>query len=152
MAKLTTEQKETLARWADEGASLNEIQDRLKREFSMTMTYFETRMLLVELGVSIKQPVKEAPVPAAEVPMLSPAAAPADGVGGAVTLSVDPVPVQGTMVSGRVTFSDGKTAGWHLDQQGQIGLRPPAPGYQPPAADIPVFQEKLEMELQRAGF
>ena len=152
MAKLTTEQKEALARWADEGASLNEIQDRLRREFSLTMTYFDARMLLVELGVSIKQPIKEVTVPAAEVPMLSAAGAPADAVGGKVSLTVDAAPVQGAMVSGSVTFSDGKTAGWHLDQQGQLGLRPPVPGYKPPAADVPVFQEKLEMELQRAGF
>lgn len=152
MSKLTTEQKEALARWAAEGASLNEIQDRLKSEFSFTLTYLDTRMLLLELGVSIKQPIKEAPVAPAEVPMLTAAAEPVAVGAGAITLTVDAAPVQGAMVSGSVTFSDGKTAGWHLDQNGALGLRPPVPGYQPPVADVPVFQEKLEQELQRAGF
>jgi hypothetical protein len=150
MAKLTTEQKETLARWADEGASLNEIQDRLKREFSMTLTYLDTRLLLGEHGISIKQAPKEIPAP--EVVTTEPAPPETPAEGGKVTLTVDPEPMPGTMVSGSATFSDGKSAAWYLDQSGQLGLRAAEPGYKPPAADIPVFQAELEAALQRAGY
>jgi hypothetical protein len=71
---------------------------------------------------------------------------------GNVTLTIDQLAIPGTMVSGKATFSDGKTAGWYLDQFGRLGLRAPEPGYQPPAADIPVFQRELQRLLQKQGY
>ncbi|HVV71326.1 MAG TPA: hypothetical protein VHI52_07485, partial [Verrucomicrobiae bacterium] len=65
---------------------------------------------------------------------------------------VDQLAVPGAMVSGKATFSDGTTASWYLDQMGRLGLKASTPGYQPPAADIPVFQQELDLALQRAGF
>lgn len=164
MAKLTAEQKKTVAQWAADGATLNEIQDRLKRECSMTLTYMETRLLVMELGLKLQDKPKE------KLPEPDATTAPEDSMpedfndatgadpmppdaasGGKVTLSMDAVTIPGTMVSGKATFSDGKTASWYLDQFGRLGLRAPEPGYQPPPADIPVFQQELQRLLQTQG-
>ncbi len=73
------------------------------------------------------------------------------GVGKGVSVSVDKVTRPGAMVSGQVTFSDGKSMGWQFDAMGRIGLVPSEPGYQPPTADIPQFQAKLDAELRKIG-
>jgi hypothetical protein len=55
------------------------------------------------------------------------------------------------LVSGKVTFTDGQSAEWYLDQTGRLGLAPMAPGYRPPQADIAEFQRQLQEELARMG-
>lgn len=54
MAALTAEQKQTVSQWAEEGATLNDIQSRLKQELGVSMTYMEARLLVMELGLSLK--------------------------------------------------------------------------------------------------
>jgi len=56
------------------------------------------------------------------------------------------------VVSGKVTFSDGNSADWYLDQMGRLGLVPGQQGYRPPQADLQTFQEQLQQELQSLGF
>jgi hypothetical protein len=56
------------------------------------------------------------------------------------------------MISGRVTFSDGLTGMWHLDQYGRFNLLPPTPGYKPSEEDIQKIQPLLDRELAKAGF
>lgn len=168
MAKLTADQQKTVAAWAAEGATLNDIQDRLKRELGLTLTYMDTRLLVMELGLKLQDKPKEKlpePEPAAPHPdpaeseaedqdaPFDEAAMPPEPAGaGNVTLTLDVVTVPGTMVSGKATFSDGKTASWYLDQFGRLGLRAVEPGYQPPPADIPVFQKQLQRLLQQQGY
>ena len=53
MAKLTEDQKKSVAQWAADGATLNQIQDRLRTEFSLTLTYMDTRLLVMELGLKL---------------------------------------------------------------------------------------------------
>lgn len=176
MAQLTDEQKKTVAQWVAEGASLNDVQDRLKREFNLTLTYLDARLLIIELGLKLqekKQPEESKPEPAepsalpggpgdedypeelteAEAEILEEGPEAPEG-GGESTLSVslDAITVPGTMVSGKVTFSDGKTGGWYVDQFGRLGLQPPEPGYQPPPTDIPAFQRELDRLLRSRGF
>jgi hypothetical protein len=55
------------------------------------------------------------------------------------------------LVSGQVTFSDGNTAEWYLDQTGRLGLVPKTEGYRPSPPDIQKFQVALEREVTRAG-
>lgn len=171
MAQLTEDQKKTVAQWVADGASLNDVQDKLKREFDITLTYLDARLLVMELGLKLqekKQPEVKAPEPEPAPADAALDDAPLDGGedpladevlppetplgGGSVTLSLDTLAVPGTMVSGKVTFSDGKTAGWYVDQFGRLGLRPPEPGYQPPPADIPAFQRDLDRLLQQQGY
>ena len=170
MAKLTKEQEQNVAQWAAQGANLNEIQDRLKRELGITLTYFEARLLVIELGLKLQEKKKD-PEPVATDEVASHtniaddmANNQPDGTGvddgfqqpqadgGKVQISVDQVTTPGAAVSGRVTFSDGQTAIWYLDQFGRLGLKGTEPGYKPPAADVPVFQQQLQVALQQAGF
>ena len=55
------------------------------------------------------------------------------------------------MVSGKVTFSDGKTAEWFLDQTGRLGIVPPEKGYKPSPEDLQAFNIELQNEFQKLG-
>jgi hypothetical protein len=70
---------------------------------------------------------------------------------GGVSVSVDHLAKPGTVVSGKVTFSDGNRADWYLDQTGRLGLAAQQPGYRPPPADLQQFQLALEAELSKMG-
>jgi hypothetical protein len=81
---------------------------------------------------------------------------PADGLapagGGGVKVEVDRLVRPGAVVSGSVTFSDGMTAKWALDQLGRLVLDASKKGYQPPASDVQAFQQELSAQLQRQGY
>ena len=67
---------------------------------------------------------------------------------GDVSISVSSLTKPGMMASGTVTFSDGVTCDWYLDQFGRPGLVPSSEGYQPPEVDMPKFGQKLQQALQ----
>ena len=69
-----------------------------------------------------------------------------------LTLDVDRIMRPGAVVSGTVTFSDGVSGKWALDQQGRLMLDTPKKGYQPSPADVQTFQRELQTQLQRQGF
>jgi hypothetical protein len=71
--------------------------------------------------------------------------------GGNVTVTMDQLAIPGTMVSGKVTFSDGETASWYLDQGGRLGLADAPPGYRPSEMDVMQFQSELQRLMRRAG-
>jgi hypothetical protein len=79
---------------------------------------------------------------------------PADAPAGAgtLTLDVDRIMRPGTVVSGTVTFSDGVSGKWGLDQYGRLMLDTGQKGYQPSAADVQAFQRELQLHLQRQGY
>jgi hypothetical protein len=77
-------------------------------------------------------------------------AAPA-GAGG-VKVDLDRVVRPGAVVSGSVTFSDGTSGKWAMDQSGRLMLDTGKKGYQPPAADVQTFQRELSRQLQQHGF
>ena len=104
-------------------------------------------------GPSPEDPFPAPDDPMADAPTPAPDEAPDNempepGNGGDVSISVSPVTKPGMMASGSVTFSDGVTCDWYLDQFGRPGLVPPAEGYRPPEADMPVFGQKLQEALQ----
>lgn len=159
MADLTPQQRQLVEQWAAEGANLNQIQDRLKTECGVTLTYMEARLLVLEIGVKIKDKPREKPPeekPAAPEPEGGSPAPAADGetpaAAGELKITVDDLPAPGALVSGKATFSDGNTVQWFMDQMGRFGMRGAAPGYQPPAADIPAFQRELDTLLSVRGF
>jgi hypothetical protein len=160
---LTEEQRQRVSAWILQGAKLSEIQNRLAEEFGLRLTYMEARFLVDDLKLVPKDPeppkVPEPPAakPLETKPVPTEAAveeeipAPPAG-GGNVSVTVDQITRPGSLISGQVTFSDGQTAGWYLDQTGRLGLMPKQPGYKPTADDVQQFQLALQREVAKLGY
>lgn len=168
--ELNEEQKKTVAGWFAAGASLDEIQKRIRSEFDVHMTYLDVRLLVAELPQPVEaeeggdgegaaatpdaQNVAAAPSPSqtsAELADQGEAAAPSPSQTGEVAVTVDALMIPGTIASGEVTFSDGTTGKWYVDQTGRLGLGDLPEGYRPNSADAAVFQSKLMSALQAKG-
>jgi hypothetical protein len=140
-------QRKKVAAWIDEGLKLAEIQKRLEHELGLRLTYLEVRFLVDDLKLKPKDPppsLKPAPKP-------EDALSPAPSIPGKVSVTVDQLARPGAVVSGKVKFSDGKSAEWILDQAGRLGLVPSEKGYKPATADVQEFQIMLQQELQKLG-
>ncbi len=156
--KLDDAQRQKVSQWIEEGLSLSKIQDKLSSEFGLRMTYMEVRFLIDDLALKLKDTPKETPAelgktpaaPATPAPKAVPTAE--DTVTSGVSVTVDQVTRPGSLVSGKVKFSDGKTAEWYLDQMGRLGLVPKEQGYKPSQDDLMDFQAELQNELARLGF
>jgi hypothetical protein len=140
-------QRQKVAAWINEGLKLSDIQKRLEKDLGLKMTYLEVRFLVDDLKLKPKDP------PPPPKPAVKPeeALSPPSGIPGKVSVTVDQLARPGALVSGKVKFSDGKTAEWVLDQAGRLGLVPAEKGYKPPAADVQEFQIALQHELQKLG-
>ncbi|HUD82397.1 MAG TPA: hypothetical protein VMQ67_02795 [Candidatus Saccharimonadales bacterium] len=145
-------QRQAVTTWINDGLKLSEIQKRLEIDFGLRVTYLEVRLLVDDLKLKPKDPppppkpvAPAVPEPAADLPAGLPAS-------GGVSVTVDQLTRPGALVSGKVKFSDGKSADWFLDQAGRLGLAPGEKGYKPPAADLQEFQIALQSELQKLGF
>ena len=158
---LTEEQRQRVAAWITQGAKLSEIQTRLASEFGIKVTYMEARFLVDDLKLTPKDPeppkvvVPEAKPAVGAVPpnQALPAADPAlPPLGGKVSVGVDQITRPGAIVSGKVTFSDGQTAEWYLDQTGRLGVVPKQQGYKPSPADVQDFQLALQQEVAKLGY
>lgn len=152
--QLNEEQKKKVAEWISDGLNLSEVQDRMGSQWNIRMTYMEARMLIGDLQLLPKDPVVPATEkPAEQEPPQDEQIADAAGGGqGTVSVTTDTIARPGAMISGRVTFSDGQTGMWHLDQFGRFNLVPPVPGYKPSEEDIQKIQPLLDRELSKAGF
>lgn len=157
---LNEAQQKTVSEWIAAGAKLSEVQNRLTKEFGLSLTYMEVRFLVDDLKLRLQDP--EPPKPAAPP---APAAAPLQTtpvppeeaevlppLGGQVSVTVDKIARPGALVSGGVTFSDGMSADWYLDQTGRLGLVSKQQGYKPTQADVQQFQMALEREMAKLGF
>jgi hypothetical protein len=71
-----------------------------------------------------------------------------------VTVAVDKVTLlPGALASGTVTFSDGVTGKWVVDQYGRPGFTEVSkPGYRPSPGDAQAFMQELSLALQKRGF
>lgn len=162
--KLDDAQKQKVTQWIEEGLKLSDIQGKLSSEFGLSMTYMEVRFLIDDLGVKLKDKPRETPPEQAPAKTPPPAgetagqpAAPGEDEteglpAGNVSVTVDQVTRPGTLVSGKVTFSDGKLAEWYLDQMGRLGVAPKEKDYKPSQDDIMEFQMALQNELAKLGF
>ena len=157
---LNEAQRKQVAGWIADGLKLSEIQNRVAAEFGVSLTYMDVRFLVDDLKVMPKdaEPPKAPALSAAPASPAAPAV-PAAGLpaaapipGGGVAVTVDQIARPGALVSGKVTFSDGQKADWHLDQTGRLGLAAQTAGYRPSAPDVQQFQVALEAELSKLGF
>lgn len=164
-------QKKTVSGWIHEGLNLAGIQQRLVAELGISLTYMEVRLLVDDLKLTPKDTERTRPVElgsktaAGATPTSPPGTAGTSAVpgaddgsealapaGGNVSLTVDQLARPGTVVSGKVTFTDGKSAEWYLDQTGRLGLVPAEKSYKPSATDVQLFQLRLQHELSKMGF
>jgi hypothetical protein len=158
---LTEEQKAQVRKWLDEGLQLAEIQSRLESEFGLRTTYMEVKLLVSDLQVLPKDPEpldRQDKKPA----QAAPGKGAQDGKNateqqdkparGRLSVTMDQIAKPGAVVSGSVTFSDGKRANWYVDEYGRLGIAPAERGYRPTEADMREFQIALEQELARQGF
>lgn len=151
--KFTDEQKSAVVDWLGQGRSLSDIQQALKVDFSLTITYMELRFMVDDLEIPLSEDTSEDPADAGEdaadavlepEPVLDPSG---------VQIDVDALVLPGALVSGSVTFSDGESLKWQLAATGQLGLIPgDNPDYRPSPEDVQSFQEQLEEVLRSKGY
>ena len=159
--KLDDNQRQAVAQWIAAGAKLSEIQNRLAAEFGLKLTYMEARFLVDDLKLTPKdpEPPKVVEPPAAAKPLTT-TPVPADEAvadevlppASKVSVTVDQITRPGSIISGKVSFSDAQTADWYLDQTGRLGLVPKQSGYKPSAADVQDFQLALQREVAKLGY
>jgi hypothetical protein len=161
--ELTEAQKESVKQWAKDGCGLSEIQKKITAELGIAMTYMDVRLLVLDMGLKLKEKSRSA-----ELDMASPARSEGadtkpksrgpDLAGtepkrsGGVSVSMDRVTAPGAVASGTVTFSDGVSASWQLDQFGRLALNAGRPGYSPSQQDVQAFQKELTNSLARMGY
>jgi hypothetical protein len=143
-SKLTPEQIATLKQRATEGANMSDLQRHLKEDFGHTLTYMDTRFLILDLGIELIEEKKSEEKKEEQASPQEPT--------GVVNVTLDTLTLPGALVSGKVTFSDGETAIWMLDQTGRPGLDPDTPGYRPTQEDVMEFQVQLRALLQKSGY
>ena len=171
--ELTEEQKAEVAGWVRDGAGLADVQKRISSDFDIMMTYMDVRFLVLDLNVDVveepdpepePEPIPEpepvadvaeaAAIPTHEIPdedLMPPEASPAEAAN--VTVEVDRLMKPGALVSGDVTFSDGKKGTWALDQMGRLALDMGGDkDYRPTEVDLQAFQQELRSSLERTGF
>jgi hypothetical protein len=147
-------QRKQVAAWIEEGLKIADLQKRMEAQWGLRQTYLEVRLMVDDLKLTPKNP---APLPPPPKIAATPAAKtgddlpPRDAPASKVRLTLDQITRAGAMVSGKVKFSDGKSADWYLDQMGRLGLAPAEKGYKPSAADLQDFQVALQEELARLG-
>jgi hypothetical protein len=160
---LDNAQKQRVTAWIAEGLKLSDIQKRLMTDLGLNLTYMEVRFLVDDLQLTPKDVDRPKPPDAAAravnagkaaapAPQKSPLASGTPTPGASVSVQVDQLTRPGALASGNVTFSDGQSALWYLDQMGRLGLVPKQQGYKPSPADLQSFQSTLENELSKSGY
>jgi len=176
--QLSEDQKTAIEEWIQSGADLNKIQQKLKEEFKLNLTYLDTRFLLGDLGLEIIEEEEEEEEE--EMDPVQPEEKEDSAIKNGkesesqeqetlpedpeeekdnesenqttnVNLTVDSLTQPQCIISGKVTFSDGKAAAWYIDQLGRLGLNPDEEGYSPTQEDLAVFQIELRNVLSKQG-
>lgn len=170
---LSPEQTATVAEWVRNGASLSEVQKRLQDDFGIAMTYMDVRFLVDDLDLTLvdraptpdasdvtKSPPAAAKKPAAGEEKSGPKSEPEDALPdddfpavGGVTVEVDHATLHpGALASGSVTFSDGVTGKWIVDNYGRPGFTEVSqPDYRPSEPDAQAFMQELGTALRQKG-
>lgn len=137
-SQLSAEQQTIIHQWAEEGATMSDIQRKMNETWEIRLTYMDTRFLILDLGITLKQEVKEEPKKEEEPLVRNEAGA------GEVHTTLDAITVPGMLFSGKVTFSDGAGGMWYVDDTGRLGFDPNVAGYRPTPEDIAIFQTQLK--------
>ena len=170
---LTPEQTQAVSSWVAAGDNLSAVQKKLLEQFKLSMTYRDVRFLVDDLNLALKDAAPKLDV--SDVTKAAPAKPAASGPADAtstedgamdefpdelpagtstLSVSVDKVTlIPGALASGSVTFSDGVTGKWIVDNQGRPGFTQVSqPGYRPTPADGQAFVQELSAALQKRGY
>lgn len=158
---LTQEQQDKVRSWAATGANLSEIQSRLAEEFSIHISYMDTRFLVIDL----KAPIKDKKAPAEKKPAVEPVEPAKSTEDEADALESEPLPAEGNVsveispiarpgfaLAGSVVFSDGMKAEWGFTNDGRFSLDPQTAGYRPTSEELRKFQTKLRELCSAQGY
>jgi hypothetical protein len=176
---LTPEQKKAVEGWVAAGDNLSVVQKKLFEQFKLSLTYRDVRFLVDDLNLQIKDAAPKvstdlkdtAPekkgfldkakeklglggkADAEDLDLADAAEAFPSPNAGAVSVSVDKVSlIPGAIASGTVTFSDGVTGKWIVDNYGRPGITEISkPGYRPSPADGEAFMQELSAAIQKRG-
>lgn len=178
---LSPEQTQAVASWVAAGDNLSAVQKKLTEQFKISMTYRDVRFLVDDLNLALKDPAPKVDTsdvskvqpaaPAAGAGRPAPAAGEEDTLppedefadeaadalppagASAVSVEIDKVNlIPGALASGTVTFSDGVTGKWIVDNQGRPGFTQVSqPGYRPTPADAQAFMQELSRQFQSRG-
>ena len=165
-------QLEAVKAWLAEGASLSDVQKRLKENFGISMLYLDLRMLVLDIGASVKEAPKKTEPP-------KPAAAPDDADNdtdadddlddlddtlpgdpknpGApnlpkIPVTLDRVMQPGALVSGEAVFPGNQKIHWLLDRAGRLAIDQAPPGFAPTQEEALAFQQSLRETLMKNGY
>ena len=152
---LSDEQKAVISKWVAEGESIAKIQNLLKENFDLGLTYMDVRFLVDDLGVVYKdsnevtEDTEDTEDNGSETDVVTEETSETSSV----IVDVDAVIRPGSLVSGNVRFSDGVALGWQLTSTGQLGLIPgDDTEYRPSNEDLQAFQTQLQEVLKEKGF
>tara|TARA_B100001093_G_scaffold516213_1_gene594478 strand:- start:9 stop:473 length:465 start_codon:yes stop_codon:yes gene_type:complete len=151
VSDLNEEQVKQIHSWVEEGAQMADVQKRLESEFGHIVTYMDTRFLSLDLGLEfqVEEELEPEVVPEVEIKESEPGGE--TGPAGDISVSIHEDPLQGSVISGAVVFSDGQGGQWMIDQEGRLAMDPDTQGYQPSEADVVEFQEKLREAVESQG-
>lgn len=142
--QLSPEQVQSIRDWAEEGLDLNAIQKKLHEELGLKPTFMDTRFLLQDLDIHIKQP-EPAPQPDPSAAHAAPADAPAPLLG-KTQVSVDEVTPPHALIAGKVLFKSGARGVWDIDRTGRINWD--ATLGEPTADDLREFETELQSVIR----
>ena len=162
--QLEPAQLEAVKSWLAEGSNLSDVQKRLKEEFGVSMLYLDLRMLVLDIGASVKEapkktePPKPADLPTGQPDDLSeadeadedenemPPGAPR------ITVTLDRIMNPGALVSGEAVFPGNQKIHWILDRMGRLAMDQAPPGFKPSQDEVAAFQLSLRETLMKNGY
>lgn len=146
---LSKEEKEQLQSWLANGLNFSTIYKHVSNDWKKNITYMELKFAIDDLHlefpkvtkISEEETKKEEPINLNTVESAH-----------KVTIEIDKIMPPGAILSGSVTFSDGMTGSWQLDQRGRIAINPLTEAYHPSEEDIQEFERQLQQVLHKAGY
>lgn len=162
--QLEPAQLEAVKAWLAEGASLSDVQKRLKEQFNIAMLYLDLRMLVLDIGASVKEPPKkvEPTKPAVESSFsetdatISP---PTDSLDDdelpdapRIPITLDRIVQPGALVSGEAIFPGDQKIHWRLDRGGRLAIDQAPPNFAPTQEEALAFQQTLQDTLMKNGY
>lgn len=138
--QLSPEQVRSIRDWAEEGLDLNAIQKKLHEDLGIKLTFMDTRFLLQDLDIHIRQPEPE-PLPEQSAAMVAPAP-----LLGRIQVTVDEVTPPHALMAGKVLFKSGAQGVWDIDRTGRINWD--ATQGEPTAEDLREFETELQAVIR----